>query len=78
MGRFHLGVELLPRNIRDAYQIEERHHASAILHSDFPEQWDDLITVLNDFVLRRSHVETRGGNKSPIARAIDALFFAQH
>ncbi len=78
MGRSYLGVELLPQNIRDTYQIEERHHACAILRSDFPEQWNDLITVLNDFVLRRSHVETRGGNKSPIARAIDALFFARH
>jgi len=69
-----LGIELLPQAIRDTYQIEERHHACAILHSDFPEQWNDLIAVLSDFVLRRSHVEARGGNKSPIARAIDGLF----
>lgn len=70
-----MGIDLLPQNVRNAYQIEERHHACAILRSDFPEQWDDLIAVLNSFVLRRSHVEAKGGNKSPIARALDDLFF---
>lgn len=73
-----MGVELLPQNIRDTYQIEERHHACAILRSDFPEQWEDLVLVLNRFVLRRSHVEAKGGNKSPIARAIDQLFFGRN
>jgi hypothetical protein len=70
-----LGIGLLPQEVRRTYQIEERHHACAILHADFPEQWSDLVAVLNQFVLRRSHVQVRGGNKSPIARAIDALFF---
>jgi len=73
-----LGIELLPEEIRRTYQIEERNHACAVLRSDFQEQWNDLIVVLESFVLRRSHVEARGGNKSPIARAIDGLFFARN
>jgi hypothetical protein len=72
---YALGIELLPEVIRNTYHIEERHHACAILHADFPEQWDDLINVLTNFVLRRSQVLAKGGNKSPIARAIDQLFF---
>jgi hypothetical protein len=42
--------------------------------SDFPEEWADLIAVLRDFRLRRSDVQAKGGNKSPISRAIDGLF----
>jgi hypothetical protein len=70
-----LGIELLPQEVRDTYQIEERHHACAILSSDFPEEWNDLIEVLQEFVLRKSDVTAKGKNKSPIAKAIDQLFF---
>ncbi|MGB8028059.1 MAG: BglII/BstYI family type II restriction endonuclease [Terracidiphilus sp.] len=72
-----MGINLLPEDIRTTYQIEERHHACSILMSDFPGEWNDLVAVLRDFTLRRSQVEARGGNKSPIARAIDDLFEAR-
>lgn len=70
-----MGKNLLPDDIRSNYQVEERHHACAILKTDFPEQWKDLIEVLRSFKLRKTAFEARGGNKSPIARAIDGLFF---
>jgi hypothetical protein len=70
-----LGKNLLPEEIRATYQVEERHHACSILKTDFPEQWKDLLDVLHGFKLRKSHVAKKGGNKSPISRAIDALFF---
>jgi hypothetical protein len=35
-----LGIHLLPEDIRATYQIEERHHACAILKLDFPAEWD--------------------------------------
>jgi len=72
-----LGKNLLPKDIREAYQIEERHHACSILKTDFPEQWKDLIEVLREFKLKRSDIAKKGGNKSPIARSIDSLFFAR-
>jgi hypothetical protein len=70
-----LGKNLLPGDIRDVYQIEERHHACSILKTDFPEQWNDLIEVLREFKLRKSEIEAKGGNKSPISRGLDGLFF---
>jgi hypothetical protein len=70
-----LGEDLLPGDIRQAYQVEERHHACSILKTDFPEQWDDLIHVLRQFRLRKTDIAKKGGNKSPISRAIDDLFF---
>ena len=58
-----LSIDLLPRDIRASYQIDERHHACAILKIDFPEQWRDLIAVLRGFSLKRSHIMKPGGNK---------------
>jgi hypothetical protein len=72
-----LGQDLLPEDIREQYQIEERHHALAILKTDFSEQWNDLIEVLREFQLKRSDVAKPGGRKSPIAESIDGLFFAR-
>lgn len=68
---------LLPRDIRESYEVEERHHACSILKADFPEHWRDLIEVLREFKLKRSDIAKKGGNKSPIARAIDALFLGR-
>jgi hypothetical protein len=70
-----LSKDLLPADIRSTYQVEERHHACSILKTDFPEQWKDLLYVLREFKLRRSDIAKKGGNKSPISRAIDDLFF---
>lgn len=70
-----MGTELLPYDVRQAYQVEERHHACAILKTDFREHWQDLIAVLRAFTLKKSALSKPGGNKSPIARTLDGLFF---
>jgi hypothetical protein len=70
-----LGEILLPEDIRDSYQIEERHHACSILKSDFPKEWKDLIDVLREFTLKKSELQAKGGNKSPIAKGLDGLFY---
>lgn len=72
-----MGKNLIPEDIRNSYQVEERHHASSILKTDFSEQWKDLIEVLREFKLRRSEVMAKGGNKSPISKGIDGLFFSR-
>jgi hypothetical protein len=72
-----LGIQLLPEDIRNTYQIEERHHACAILKLDFPKEWEDLIAVLRDFTLKKSAIQAKGGRKSPIAESIDGLFAAR-
>jgi restriction endonuclease BglII len=69
--------DLIPEEIRRTYQIEERHHACSILKTDFPDQWTDLVDVLHEFKLRRSQVAAKGGNKSPISKGIDELFFTR-
>ncbi len=65
-------VELLPPFLRDAYEVHEWRHATAILKEDFPREWDDMVDVLTRFRLKRSEFRTPGGSKSAMAGWIDA------
>jgi hypothetical protein len=56
------------------YEVYEWRHASAVLQTDFPAEWRDLIDVLLDFRLLRSHISVGGGSKSNVAGAIDRAF----
>ena len=73
--RFPAGIrDRFPNTIRDKYEIYEWRHASAILRNDFSEEWDDLISVLSIFELKRSAIITPGGRKSPIAISVNGMF----
>lgn len=67
-------VDDLPSSLRALYEIHEWRHASAILATDFPNEWQDIIAVLSAFKLRKSAVVAGGGNKSPIASEVDVAF----
>ncbi len=66
-----MAIQNLPQFIRETYQIIEWKHASAILENDFPVEWNDIIEVLNDFRLKKSHIAVGGGRKSKVADSID-------
>jgi hypothetical protein len=70
-----MGVELLPSFIREAYEVHEWKHACAILHQDFPDEWQDLLTVLTEFRFYRSWLTIGGGNRSKISQAIDGALY---
>ena len=70
-----MGIELLPDFIQSNYEVREWKHACAILHSDYNEEWNDIIDVLTSFRLLRSHMTAPGGRKSPISQAIDTEFY---
>lgn len=57
------------------YQIAERHHACAILKTDFSNEWKDLLDALGQLRLKKSEILTPGGGKSPISRGINGFFF---
>ncbi len=44
----------LPPFITENYECHEWKHASAILSLDFPDEWRDILDLLNGFRLRRS------------------------
>jgi hypothetical protein len=67
--------ELLPNRVLRLWEVHEWRHASAVLATDFPEQWEDLLYVLDNFRLFRSEVERPGGRRSRISVRIDSLFW---
>lgn len=72
-----MGLELVPQKIRDLYEVREWKHSCAVLKYDFPEQWDDIMSVLGDFRLLRSHMTDPGKNIGPVAKHFNAAFKAR-
>lgn len=70
-----MGVEQLPKQIRDTYEVHEWKHACAILANDFPNEWKDIIELLTKFRLCKSWITVGGGRKSAVAAAIDDVLF---
>lgn len=69
-----MAIEDIPQFVQDNYEIHEWHHASAILKTDYPEEWNDIIEVLTDFRLYKSHIAVGGGRKTQVAQSIDSAF----
>lgn len=64
-------IDDLPEFIHDNYEVHEWKHATTILKGDFPNEWADLLTLLQEFRLYKSWIITGGGRKSKIAEWID-------
>jgi hypothetical protein len=63
-----------PKFVRDNYELHEWRHASAVLRTDFRAEWDDIVAVLTEFRLRKSHVSVGGGGKSNVSGSLDRGF----
>lgn len=70
-----MGTELLPEFIRRNYEVHEWKHACAILQTDFPREWEDIVAVLSEFRLRKTWLTQPGGRKSKIPQFIDGRFY---
>ena len=68
-------LDLLPKDIRDLYECHEWKHACAILATDFPDEFADIIAALRAFRLRKSMILEAGKNISPISKAFNREFF---
>lgn len=67
--------ERLPTSIAANYEVHEWKHASAILASDFPDEWADIIALMSQFKLCKSWIAVGGGSKSKVAGHIDKYLF---
>jgi hypothetical protein len=63
-----------PKFVRDHYEIHEWRHASAVLRADFRSEWTDIMDVLTEFRLRKSHITVGGGGRSKVSASIDRAF----
>lgn len=67
-----MGIDLLPTNITESYEVHEWRHATSILKQDFPQEFADIIHVLTRFKLRKSWITVGGGRKSEVSGWIDS------
>jgi len=70
-----MSIELLPKFIRGNYETHEWKHACTILKGDFPNEWDDIISVLTNFRLNKSWIVKPGGRKSKVSSYIDGFLY---
>lgn len=70
-----MGIELLPHSILENYEVHEWKHASAILKNDFPNEWKDITSLLQQFTLNKSWLVVGGGRKSGVSEAIDGYLY---
>lgn len=67
----------VPIDLLELYEMHEWRHATAILATDFPVEWVEIVEILRGFRLRKSDVVAKGGRKSPVANALDGAFYAR-
>ena len=67
-------LDLVPLNLRNMYEVLEWKHACAVLKSDFPEEWDDILKILPKFCLNKSDVLASGGGLSLISQWFNKSF----
>jgi len=65
----------LPQFVTDNYEVHEWKHASAILSTDFPNEWADILDLLREFRLCKSWLRIGGGRKSKVAAFIDNFLY---
>ena len=72
-----MALNTMPPFILDHYEVREWRHASAVLSQDFRDEWEDIIDVLTEFRLPRSHIVVGGGGKSKVSQALERPFNAR-
>lgn len=66
-------LELIPADLREAYEVHEWRNAAGVLSTAHPSEWQDVIEGLRAFRFRQSELLKGGGRKSVIAQRLDAF-----
>jgi len=62
---------LVPKDVRDRFDVNEWRNGLAVLHTAHAIEWRDILTVLREFELPASKIMAPGGSKSSIATSLD-------
>ncbi len=68
-------ITAIPSDVTENFEIREWKHASAILQTDFPNEYEEILAILRNLKIKRSHVLAPGGGKSKVVQAIDKEFY---
>lgn len=72
------GDQLIEKNfsssLRNKFEIYSYRNAATILSGSFPEQFAEILSILENFQITESMIRTPGGSKGPIANYVDTLF----
>lgn len=63
--------DVIPDKVLERYAFVEVRNAALILQATNSDEWDDLITVLDEFELDEETLMAPGGNKSKISKWLD-------
>lgn len=66
--------DVFPQSVQDRYDIVETRNAAAVMRVTTPEAFEDMVQVLDGFVMTLDKLTTPGGNKSVIAKELDTTF----
>jgi len=66
-------IDLIPADIREAYEVREWRNAAGVLSTAHEAEWNDVMACLRAFEFKRSEVLKGGGQKSVISRRIDSF-----
>ncbi len=65
---------IFSKNIRNKFELYSYRNAGAILAASFPDQFDQILNVLESFEITKRMIREPGGSKGPIAKYVDTLF----
>jgi Restriction endonuclease BglII len=68
-----MSLALLPSTLAEKFEIFDWRNAAALLAAVHGQEFDDVVSILSDFVLPKSWIEHGGGNKSEIAKYVDRM-----
>ncbi|MEM7317232.1 MAG: BglII/BstYI family type II restriction endonuclease, partial [Planctomycetota bacterium] len=63
--------DLVPRKTLGRYQFTEVRKAAAVIAATNPQEWNEILDILDSFELKRSDILEEGGNKSSVAARLD-------
>lgn len=73
----YMTTDLLPKSIKDKYEVHEWRHACSILAADFKKEFQEIIDVLQKFELKKTEILRPGKGKSEISNSIDQFLYGK-
>lgn len=63
----------VPADVRALYEVHDYHHAAAILATEFPAEFADVLAALRAFRFTQADVTTPGGSESQIPKKLSRI-----